>query len=72
MSRSLFILETSFGRSRRQAITEHDLRQLGSVWVPPAAALITSADSRKYRGPIAAGVITQSPLTSWLTLLSNR
>jgi DNA-binding MarR family transcriptional regulator len=27
---------------------------------PPAAALITSADSRKYCGPIAAGVITQS------------
>ena len=39
---------------------------------PPAAALITSADSRKYCGPIAAGVITQSAFTSWLPLLSNR
>jgi hypothetical protein len=33
---------------------------------PPAAALITSADSRKYCGPIAAGVITQSALASWV------
>jgi len=31
---------------------------------PPAAALTTSADSRKYCGPTAAGVITQSTLTS--------
>jgi hypothetical protein len=31
---------------------------------PPAAALITSAHSRKYCGPKAAGVITQSALTS--------
>jgi hypothetical protein len=43
------------------------------VWSggPPAAALITSADSRKYCGPIAAGVITQSAFTSQLPLLSN-
>jgi len=33
---------------------------------PPAAALITSADSRKYCGPIAAGVTTQSTFTSSL------
>ena len=39
---------------------------------PPAAALITSADSRKYCGPIAAGVITQSAFTSWAPLLSKR
>jgi hypothetical protein len=39
---------------------------------PPAAALITSADSRKYCGPMAAGVITQSAFTSWAPLLSNR
>ena len=31
---------------------------------PLAAALITSAASRKYCGPIAAGVIKQSALTS--------
>ncbi len=31
---------------------------------PPAAALITSADSRKYCGPIAAGVTTHSTFTS--------
>ena len=31
---------------------------------PSTAALITSADSRKYCGPIAAGVITQSALAS--------
>ena len=39
---------------------------------PPAAALITSANSRKYCGPIAAGVITQSALASWVPWLSNR
>lgn len=39
---------------------------------PPAAALITSAASRKYSGPIAAGEITQSALTSRLPKLSNR
>ena len=39
---------------------------------PPAVAFITSADSRKYCGPIAAGVITQSAFTSWIPLLSNR
>src|SRR5215831_8884416 len=39
---------------------------------PPNAALITSADSRKYSGPIAAGVITQSAFASWLPLLSKR
>src|SRR5262249_42134460 len=39
---------------------------------PPAAAVITSAASRKYPGPIAAGVIAQSALTSWLPWLSNR
>src|SRR6266567_6741368 len=38
---------------------------------PPAAALITSAASRKYCGPSAAGVITHSTFTSWLPLLSN-
>lgn len=38
---------------------------------PPAAALITSAESRKYCGPIAAGVITQSTFASWIPLLSN-
>ena len=36
---------------------------------PPAAALITSADSRKYCGPIAAGVITQSALASWRSVV---
>src|SRR5262249_54101210 len=36
---------------------------------PPAVALITSAASRKYPGPIAAGVIAQSALTSWLPWL---
>jgi hypothetical protein len=39
---------------------------------PPPAALITSADSRKYYGPIAAGLMTQSAFTSWIPLLSNR
>ena len=39
---------------------------------PPAAALITSAASRKYCGPSAGGVITHSASTSWLPLLSNR
>jgi hypothetical protein len=31
---------------------------------PPVAALITAADSRKYCGPIAAGVIAQRALAS--------
>ena len=39
---------------------------------PPAAALITSADSRKYCGPIAAGVIKQSAFTASIPWLSNR
>ncbi len=39
---------------------------------PPAAALITSAHSRKNYGPIAAGVTTVSPFTSSVPLLSNR
>jgi hypothetical protein len=39
---------------------------------PPFAALITSAASRKYCGPIAAGVTRQSTFTSWLVLLSKR
>jgi hypothetical protein len=38
---------------------------------PPDAALITSADSQKYWGPIAAGVIAQSAFVSGLPLLSN-
>lgn len=38
---------------------------------PPAAALITSAASRKYCEPIAAGVITWSAFASWFPLLSN-
>ncbi len=39
---------------------------------PPRAALTTSAASRKYCGPIAAGVMAQSAFASWLPLLSNR
>jgi hypothetical protein len=39
---------------------------------PPAAALTTSADSRKNSGPIAAGVMTHNAFTSSLPLLSNR
>jgi len=39
---------------------------------PPAAALTTSAESRKYCGPIAAGVMTQSTFTSRLPSLSIR
>jgi hypothetical protein len=39
---------------------------------PPGVPLITSAVPRKYCGPIAAGVITQSVFTSWIPLLSNR
>ena len=39
---------------------------------PPAAALSTSKASRKYSGPIAAGVITHSAFAYWLPLLSNR
>jgi hypothetical protein len=39
---------------------------------PPAAAFIASRTSRKYCGPIAAGVITQSTFASWLPRLSNR
>jgi hypothetical protein len=39
---------------------------------PPAAALITAAASRKYCGPIAAGVMAQRAFTSWLPWLSNR
>lgn len=35
---------------------------------PPAAALITSAAWRKYCGPMAAGVITQSAFASRLQL----
>jgi len=61
------------GRRRRgEAVAAHDLHQLCRSGGPPAAALITSVDSRKYCGPIAAGVITQSAVTSWLLLLSNR
>jgi len=39
---------------------------------PPAAAVITSADSRNYCGPIAAGVIRQSAFTASIPWLSNR
>ena len=39
---------------------------------PPAAASITAAASRKYCGPIAAGVMAQRAFTSWLPALSNR
>ncbi len=39
---------------------------------PPDAALSTSAGSRKNRGPIAAGEMTQSTLASSLPLLSKR
>ena len=39
---------------------------------PPPASLTASAASRKYSGPMAAGVITQSALTSRSVLLSNR
>jgi hypothetical protein len=39
---------------------------------PLVGALITAADSRKYCGPIAAGVITQSAFASLIPLLSNR
>jgi hypothetical protein len=39
---------------------------------PPAAALITSAASRKNCGPIAAGVITPSAFASSDPLLTNR
>ena len=39
---------------------------------PPAAALMTSAASRKYCGPIAAGVITQRAFTPFVPLLSKR
>ena len=39
---------------------------------PPTAALSTSNASRKYCGPIAAGVITHSAFASWLARLSNR
>ena len=36
------------------------------------AALNTSAVSRKYSGPRAAGLMTQSDLESWEVLLSKR
>ena len=35
---------------------------------PPAAALSTSNASRKYSGPMAAGVMTHSAFASWLPL----
>ncbi len=38
---------------------------------PPAASLITWAASRKYCGPIAAGVITQSAFESWIPLFDD-
>ncbi len=39
---------------------------------PPAAAFIRSRASRKYCGPMAAGVTAQSTFTSSVPLLSNR
>ena len=59
-------------RSRCEAVAAHDLHQLCRSGGPPAAALITSVDSRKYCGLIAAGVIRQSAFAFWIPLLSNR
>ena len=53
----------------RRMISRSLLRSGGFVGLAP---LNTSAVSRKYSGPRAAGVITQSDLESWLMLLSKR
>src|SRR5215472_6865572 len=57
--------------TERPQVKKVNIRSQGSGG-PPAAALITSADSRKYGGPIAAVVITQSAFASWPQLLSKR
>jgi hypothetical protein len=49
-----------------------DIRILVRSGGPPAAASITSADSRKYCGPITAGVIAQSAFTFRLPSLLIR
>ena len=59
-------------RSGRQAVPAHDFHHLRFVRRASVGGVDSPNASRKYSGPIAAGVITQSALASSVPLLSNR
>jgi hypothetical protein len=64
-------LLSSRGRGHCQAMTSEGVHQLRMIGGRPAAASMTSAASRKYAGPIIAGVMTANCFTSSLPRLST-